>query len=63
MKNEAGVEEDPFGAIAVADEAGIDRGEIDAMLATTREVIHSLEAALEKARGQERLLRDKLARL
>ena len=56
-------EEDPFGNVAVADEAPASRAEIDAMLATTREVIESLEHALEKARGQERLLRDKLARL
>ena len=56
-------EEDPFGSVAVADEAPASRADIDAMLATTREVIESLEHALEKARGQERLLREKLARL
>ena len=55
-------EEDPFGSVAVADERAGDRSETEAMLATTREVITSLEAALEKARAQERLLRDKLAR-
>ena len=78
MKTEAGVrpasqpvaqpqieeaEEDPFGSVAVAPEPGIDRPEMEAMLSTTREVIASLEIALDKARGQERLLRDKLARL
>lgn len=56
-------EEDPFGNVAVADETSVDRAEIEAMLATTREVITSLEMALDKARAQERLLRDKLARL
>jgi mutual gliding-motility protein MglA len=56
-------EEDPFGTVAVADEGGVDRAEIEAMLATTREVIASIELALDKARTQERLLRDKLARL
>jgi mutual gliding-motility protein MglA len=64
MKNEAAeVEEDPFGAVAVADDRGGDRAEIEALLATTREVIASLEGSLDKARAQERLLRDKLARL
>lgn len=56
-------EEDPFGAAAVAMESGADRAETEAILATTREVIASLESALDKARAQERLLRDKLARL
>ena len=57
------VEEDPFGSVAVADEAPVDRAETEAMLATTGEIIEALEAAIEKARAQERLLRDKLARL
>lgn len=56
-------EEDPFGSVAVADQGGADRSETEAMLLTTREVIASLEAAIDKARTQERLLRDKLARL
>ena len=56
-------EEDPFGNVAVVEEATIDRAEVEAMLATTREVIASIEMALDKARAQERLLRDKLARL
>ncbi|MGZ8851663.1 MAG: hypothetical protein ACXW3E_15225, partial [Thermoanaerobaculia bacterium] len=56
-------EEDPFGTVAVADEGGVDRAEVEAMLATTREVIASIELALDKARTQERVLRDKLARL
>lgn len=56
-------EEDPFGTVAVVDDATVDRAEVEAMLATTREVIASIELALDKARTQERLLRDKLARL
>jgi mutual gliding-motility protein MglA len=56
-------EEDPFGSVAVAPEPGVDRAEMEAMLATTREIISSLETALDKARVQERLLRDKLAQL
>jgi hypothetical protein len=56
-------EEDPFGNVAVVEETTVDRAEIEAMLATTREVIASIEMALDKARAQERLLRDKLASL
>jgi signal recognition particle receptor subunit beta len=56
-------EEDPFGNVAVVEETTVDRAEIEAMLATTREVITSIEMALDKARAQERLLRDKLASL
>src|SRR5687767_2985252 len=49
-------EEDPFGNVAVVEETTVDRAEIEAMLATTREVIASIEMALDKARTQERLL-------
>ena len=52
-------EEDPFAAPAaeVHDDA-----DLQAMLAGAREVVASLEAALEKAREHERRLADKLAR-
>ena len=49
------VEEDPFGAAPAAGE------ELEALLAGAREVVASLEAALAKAREQERRLADKLA--
>ena len=58
------LEEDPFGNVAVAsEERSAERAETEAILATTREIIESLETTLDKARVQERLLRDKLARL
>ena len=56
-------EEDPFGSVAVADEGAASRADIEALLASTREVVTSLEAALEKARAQERLLSETLKKV
>jgi len=60
------VEEDPFGAVAAVAEhpfaVSAERAEIEALLAGAREVVASLEEALEKAREQERRLAAKLAR-
>lgn len=57
------VEEDPFGNVVVAVDASGSRAELETVLTATIELVASLEHALEKARSQERLLRDKLARL
>jgi signal recognition particle receptor subunit beta len=69
------VEEEPFGAVAVEVEsdnpfeiaaeihdAGAERGELEALLSGATAVVHALEAALERAREQERALRERLAR-
>ena len=56
--------EDPFAAPAAEiHDTGAERAELEAMLAGAREVVASLEAALEKARDQERRLADKLGAL
>jgi signal recognition particle receptor subunit beta len=56
--------EDPFAAPAAEiHDTGAERAELEAMLAGAREVVASLEAALEKARHQERRLADKLGAL
>ena len=57
------VEEDPFGAAEEVHDPGAERAELEAMLAGARDVVASLEAALEKARDQERRLADKIAAL
>ena len=54
-------EEDPFAAPPEIHDAGAERAELEALLAGAREVVASLEAALEKARDHERRLADKLA--
>ena len=55
--------EDPFAAPAAeVHDASAERTELEAMLAGAREVVASLESALEKARDHERRLTDKLAR-
>ena len=69
------IEEEPFGAVAVEVESenpfaiaaeihdpGAERGELEALLSGATAVVHSLEAALDRAREQERALRDRLAR-
>ena len=69
------VEEEPFSAVAVEVEAdnpfeiaaeihdaGAERGELEALLSGATAVVHALEAALERAREQERALRERLAR-
>ena len=56
--------EDPFAAPAAEiHDTGAERAELEAMLAGAREVVASLEAALAKAREQERRLADKLGAL
>ena len=59
-------EQDPFGAVAVdvenPFEVDAERGELEALLAGAAAVVRALEAALDRAREQERALRDRLAR-
>ena len=56
---------EPFAAVAVAEpqvtRAG--RGEVEALLESARQLIASLEAALQRAREHERALRERLSRL
>jgi hypothetical protein len=59
----ASEEEDPFAAPAEIHDAGAERAELEAMLAGAREVVAALESALEKARGHEGRLADKLRAL
>ena len=69
------VEENPFGAVAVEVEPdnpfelaadihdpAAERGELEALLDGATAVVGALEAALERARQQERALRERLAR-
>ena len=54
----------PFTAVAVAEpEVATTRQEIDALLGSARQLISSLEAALQRARDHERALRERLSRL
>ena len=57
-------EEEPFGGVAVAEpEIEIDsREDLQSLLAGARQLVASLEAALERARAHERELADKIAR-
>jgi mutual gliding-motility protein MglA len=61
-------EEDPFGAVAVADietpddDLFADRNQDETLLASASEVVRTLEAALDAARRHEQALRDKLRR-
>ena len=55
------VEEDPFGAVAVA-EPEVATADIEQLLAGARQIVASLEAALAHAREQERVLAEKLER-
>src|SRR3989442_1578024 len=59
------LEEDPFAAVAVAEpqvkQSG--RGEVEALLDSARQLISSLEAALQRAREHEGALRERLSRL
>ena len=58
------VEEDPFAVTAAeVHDTSAERAEVEAILAGARELVASLEAALAKAREQERRLADKLATL
>ena len=58
-------EEDPFGHIApiAPPQTGNGRADLEAMLASAREVVQALEATLERARQHEKRLADKLAGL
>jgi len=54
----------PSTAVAVAEpEVATTRQEIDALLGSARQLISSLEAALQRARDHERALRERLSRL
>ena len=66
-------EQDPFGAVAVdiepdplggenPFEVDAERGDLEALLAGASAVVRALETALDRAREQERALRDRLAR-
>ena len=57
------VEEDPFGSAPVVHDSESERQEVETMLLGARELVKSLESALEKARGHERQLAEKLAQL
>jgi hypothetical protein len=71
----AEVEEDPFGAVAVAEpiatveddpfaaDAGAERASVEALLHSARRVVQSLESALDAARTHERDLAQKLDEL
>ncbi len=58
-------EEDPFGNIApvAVAQSGNGRADLEAMLASAREVVQALEATLERARQHEKRLAEKLAGL
>lgn len=52
-------EDDPFGGVAVAEP----QVKVEALLASARQLVTSLEAALERAKAHERELKEKIARL
>ena len=56
---------EPFTAVAVAEPqvTRSGRGEVEALLDSARQLISSLEAALQRAREHERALRERLSRL
>jgi signal recognition particle receptor subunit beta len=57
-------EEAPFAAVAVAEpKVATSQQEIEALLGSARQLISSLEAALQRARDHERALRERLSRL
>jgi hypothetical protein len=58
-------EEDPFGAVAVAEEGtnGNSREHLQALLGSARQVIASLESALDRARAHEREIAEKISQL
>jgi hypothetical protein len=55
--------DDPFGEAAVIHDAAAERAEVEELLANTRGLIASLEAALERAKENERVLSAKLGRM
>jgi len=58
-------EEDPFGAVAVADAGsnGDSREHLQSLLGSARQVIASLESALDRARAHEREIAEKISQL
>jgi signal recognition particle receptor subunit beta len=56
------IAENPFAATSIHDESQ-DRAELETLLASTKRVIASLEAALQAARESERTISDRLSRL
>jgi signal recognition particle receptor subunit beta len=56
-------EDDPFAADVVAHDSGAERAETQALLASARRIVESLEAALEAARAHEHALEQKLDEL
>jgi len=61
---EAAASDDPFGATAAEiHDAGAERMNVEELLAGARQLVTSLEIALDQAREHERALADKLARL
>jgi mutual gliding-motility protein MglA len=56
------VTEDPFAATAGIHDEAADREQVEALLASTRRVIASLESALDDARRSERMLLERLSR-
>lgn len=56
------IDEEPFGAVAVAEPQVDVRAEIESLLNSARQVVASLEAALANAREHERALMEKLDR-
>ena len=58
-------EEDPFGAVAVAEAGsnGDSREHLQALLGSARQVIASLESALDRARAHEREIAEKISQL
>ena len=56
---------EPFAAVAVAEPqvTRAERGEVEALLDSARQLIASLETALQRAREHERALRERLSRL
>ena len=60
---EAEIVDNPFAATAGIHDESHDREELQSLLASTRRVIASLEAALQAARESEKTIADRLARL
>jgi hypothetical protein len=61
---ETAVEEDPFASVAVVDESnGNSRDDLQSLLSSARQLIASLESALDRARAHEQEIADKISRL
>jgi signal recognition particle receptor subunit beta len=57
------IEDDPFGTVAIAEPEPLSRAAVEALLASSRRVVESLENALDAARAHERELSQKLNEL